>query len=244
MGARPWATAKSPARARGWTREVRAVNFRDPREDTKMYKLYYAPGTCALASHIALEEAGADYTAERLDFKANQQQSPEYLKINVQGPGAVAGDRQGRHHRDAGDPRLHRADLPEGEARAARRRLCVCAGAVVQQLPLRHRACGACPQGTRLSLGDGRIFLCRHETHGAEEHGRLFRADREGDAEGTLGDGRAVHDLRRLSLHHRALARGRRRRSQEPAAGCRSHEAHVGTACGEEGHGPAAGQGG
>jgi glutathione S-transferase len=50
-----------------------------------MYKLYYAPGTCALASHIALEEAGADYKAERLDFKANQQQSPEYLQINVKG---------------------------------------------------------------------------------------------------------------------------------------------------------------
>src|ERR1700761_3066230 len=50
-----------------------------------MYKLYYAPGTCALASHIALEEAGADYTANRLDFKANQQQSPDYLKINYKG---------------------------------------------------------------------------------------------------------------------------------------------------------------
>src|SRR6185312_1181722 len=50
-----------------------------------MYKLYYAPGTCALASHIALEEAGADYKAERLDFKANQQRSPEYLKINAKG---------------------------------------------------------------------------------------------------------------------------------------------------------------
>ena len=50
-----------------------------------MYKLYYAPGTCALASHIALEEAGADYQAERLNFKANQQQSPEYLTINAKG---------------------------------------------------------------------------------------------------------------------------------------------------------------
>ncbi|UVO27381.1 glutathione S-transferase family protein [Bradyrhizobium arachidis] len=47
-----------------------------------MLKLYYAPGTCALASHIALEEAGADYTTERLYFKANQQNSPEYLEIN------------------------------------------------------------------------------------------------------------------------------------------------------------------
>src|SRR5215475_7049978 len=50
-----------------------------------MYKLYYAPGTCALASHIALEEAGADYSAMRLDFKANQQQSPDYLRINAKG---------------------------------------------------------------------------------------------------------------------------------------------------------------
>src|SRR5437763_5216056 len=31
-------------------------------ERTKsMFKLYYAPGTCALATHIALEEAGAPY---------------------------------------------------------------------------------------------------------------------------------------------------------------------------------------
>jgi glutathione S-transferase len=47
-----------------------------------MLKLYYAPGTCALASHIALEEAGAAYTAERIDFKANQQNSADYLAIN------------------------------------------------------------------------------------------------------------------------------------------------------------------
>ena len=50
-----------------------------------MLKLYYAPGTCALASHIALQEAGAAYTTERLDFKSNQQNSPEYLAINPKG---------------------------------------------------------------------------------------------------------------------------------------------------------------
>src|SRR5882757_9504700 len=50
-----------------------------------MPKLYYAPGTCALASHIALAETGAPYTTERLDFKTNQQNSPEYLKINPKG---------------------------------------------------------------------------------------------------------------------------------------------------------------
>ena len=50
-----------------------------------MLKLYYTPGTCALASHIALQEAGADYTAERVDFKSNQQNSPGYLAINPKG---------------------------------------------------------------------------------------------------------------------------------------------------------------
>jgi glutathione S-transferase len=54
-------------------------------ERTTMLKLYYTPGTCALASHIALQEAGATYTAERVDFKSNQQNSPAYLAINPKG---------------------------------------------------------------------------------------------------------------------------------------------------------------
>jgi glutathione S-transferase len=47
-----------------------------------MLKLYYTPHTCALASHIVLEQAGADYEAVRVDFGSNQQRSPEYLRIN------------------------------------------------------------------------------------------------------------------------------------------------------------------
>ena len=50
-----------------------------------MFKLYFAPGTCALACHIALAEAGAPYTTVKLDFKAGQQNSPEYLAINPKG---------------------------------------------------------------------------------------------------------------------------------------------------------------
>jgi glutathione S-transferase len=50
-----------------------------------MFKLYYAPGTCALASHIALQEVGAAYETKRLDFKTNQQNSAEYLAINAKG---------------------------------------------------------------------------------------------------------------------------------------------------------------
>jgi len=50
-----------------------------------MMKLYYASGTCALAPHIALEEAAADYTTQRISFKDQQQSSPEYLAINPKG---------------------------------------------------------------------------------------------------------------------------------------------------------------
>src|SRR6202171_6072711 len=50
-----------------------------------MLKLFYAVGSCALASHIALEEAGAEYEAVRLDFAAGDQRKPEYLKVNPTG---------------------------------------------------------------------------------------------------------------------------------------------------------------
>jgi len=47
--------------------------------------LYYAPHTCALATHIVLEETGAAYAGKRIDFASNQQRSPEYLKVNPKG---------------------------------------------------------------------------------------------------------------------------------------------------------------
>ena len=50
-----------------------------------MLTLYYAPHTCALATHIVLEEVGAAYTGKRIDFASNQQRSPEYLKVNPKG---------------------------------------------------------------------------------------------------------------------------------------------------------------
>jgi glutathione S-transferase len=47
--------------------------------------LYYAPHTCSLASHIALEDAGAEYTLKRIDFGKTEQQSPAYLEVNPRG---------------------------------------------------------------------------------------------------------------------------------------------------------------
>ena len=50
-----------------------------------MLTLFYFPGACSLASHIALEEAGADYQAVRVDLKIGEQNRPEYRKLNPKG---------------------------------------------------------------------------------------------------------------------------------------------------------------
>jgi len=62
-------------RTRGWAAFMIA----------RMLTLYYAPNTCALASHLALEYSGAPYETVRLDFGKQQQRSPEYLKLNPKG---------------------------------------------------------------------------------------------------------------------------------------------------------------
>jgi glutathione S-transferase len=50
-----------------------------------MLKLFYAPNSCAMASHIALEEAGAAYEAMKVDLVAGDQRKPDYLAINPKG---------------------------------------------------------------------------------------------------------------------------------------------------------------
>jgi len=47
-----------------------------------MLKLYTHLGTIGLACEIALEEAGAPYDVQRLDFAQNEQRQPAYLAIN------------------------------------------------------------------------------------------------------------------------------------------------------------------
>jgi len=46
--------------------------------ETAMLKLYYA-------THIVLEEVGADYSTVRIDFARIEQRSSDYLKVNPKG---------------------------------------------------------------------------------------------------------------------------------------------------------------
>ena len=47
-----------------------------------MLKLFYAPNACSLAPHIALNDAGADYEAVKVDTAHGEQRSAAYLAIN------------------------------------------------------------------------------------------------------------------------------------------------------------------
>jgi glutathione S-transferase len=49
-------------------------------------KLYYAPGACSLATHIALSESGADYSLDKVDFKTRQTESgKEFGAVTAKG---------------------------------------------------------------------------------------------------------------------------------------------------------------
>jgi glutathione S-transferase len=50
-----------------------------------MLTLFYAPGACSLAAHIALEESGERYEARRMDLTKGEQKTPEYLKVHPLG---------------------------------------------------------------------------------------------------------------------------------------------------------------
>ena len=45
-------------------------------------KLFYSPGACSLVTHIALEEAGADFEPVRVTLAQGEHLRPEYLAIN------------------------------------------------------------------------------------------------------------------------------------------------------------------
>jgi len=48
-------------------------------------KLYYSPGSCSIAPHIALAEADVEYELILVDTKGGQQRSPEFLAKNPLG---------------------------------------------------------------------------------------------------------------------------------------------------------------
>lgn len=50
-----------------------------------MLTLYYSPGTCSRASHIALREAQADFELRLVDFGSREQHGEGYRRVNPKG---------------------------------------------------------------------------------------------------------------------------------------------------------------
>lgn len=50
-----------------------------------MLTLYFCPGACSTASHMALEETGAQYVEKPIMLPKGEQKTAEYLKINPRG---------------------------------------------------------------------------------------------------------------------------------------------------------------
>ncbi len=48
-------------------------------------KLYFATGTCSLAPHIALKEAGIAFETEKVDIRAKQYSGGDYREVNPKG---------------------------------------------------------------------------------------------------------------------------------------------------------------
>ncbi len=48
-------------------------------------KLFYAPGSCALGIHVVLEETGAPYETQRINFAEREQHSAAYRAVNPKG---------------------------------------------------------------------------------------------------------------------------------------------------------------
>jgi len=48
-------------------------------------RLFYSPGACSLVSHVALEEAGADFELVRVAIAEGAHRRPDYLAVNPRG---------------------------------------------------------------------------------------------------------------------------------------------------------------
>src|SRR5262245_20942519 len=69
-------------------------------------KLYFTPGYCSLAVHIALREAGVDFSLEKVDPAA-----PEFRKINQRAYVPVLELDDGSRHTEAAALLQHVGDL-------------------------------------------------------------------------------------------------------------------------------------
>ena len=116
-----------------------------------MLTLYYAPHTCSLASHIALEDAGASYALKRVDIDKGEHRARDYLTVNPKGRVPALATPRGILTETPAILAFMAQSFPD--ARLARRSFRLRRAAGVQQLPLLHAPRRTCASHARASLG-------------------------------------------------------------------------------------------
>lgn len=78
----------------------------------QIHKLYFAPGACSFATHIALKEAGIPFTLEKVDLREKKTaDGADYLAINPLGYVPVLIDSRGAVMTEASATLLYIADI-------------------------------------------------------------------------------------------------------------------------------------
>ena len=188
-----------------------------------MFKLYYAPGTCALATHIALEEAGAPYEAVLVDFRSQSQRSPEYLAVNPKGRVPALVTESGTLTETPAllyfvAQRFPNAELapladPFALAQVQEFNSYLCSTVHVAHA---HRM-----RGTRWADDAAAIEAMKRKV--PSNVTECFALIETQAPEGSVGHGRPVHDLRSVPVHDRFLDRRRRRRHRPKYHGSWQH---------------------
>ena len=154
-----------------------------------MFTLYYAAHTCSLASHIALEDAGAKYALKRISFDRAEQRSAAYLEVNPKGRVPAMSTPRGILTETPAMLAFIAQSFPEArlaplgdpfafaQLQAFNSYLCS-----TLHVAHAHRM-----RGHRWADDAG--IVCRHAAQGPPIRRRLLRHDRDRHAEGPLGDG-------------------------------------------------------
>ncbi len=192
-----------------------------------MMKFFYAPNTCSLASHIALEEAGAEYEAIRIDFTKADQKKPDYLAINPKARVPALVTEQGVLTETPAllvyvaqrYPASKLAPIEDpfalAEVQAFNSYLCS-----TVHVAHAHRM-----RGYRWADDEAAFEVDAQE--GAAGGRRVFFANRTRHAARAFRHGRYPHGLRLLPVHACAMARSRRRRYRILAEGEGSSPPHI-----------------
>ena len=141
-------------------------------------KLFYTPHTCSLASHIALQDAAAEYATVRINFADDEQRKPAYLAVNPKGRVPALVTDRGVLTETPAMLAFIAQSFPQARLAPLDDPFRLRGGAGLQQLFVRDAACGAFAPHARNPLGRRSGCDNGDAAQGPGIRERLLRADR------------------------------------------------------------------